>query len=300
MVNAHIAWYLFLAGMGGGAFFVGALVDLALRVRPSDLLENVATVTDRGLVFGPLAVAVGLVFLLSDLGSPERAFSLFLSPPNGILGWGAWGIALFLATSVAAYLLGTFDRPQMLRVFETVCQVAATVLAAVVVTYSGVYLSLFPTVPFLNTPLVPVLFVISALSTGTAYVLVCSFMLGGLDPYGRGLETCIKAELALIAADLTALAAFLLVSWFTNQQARLSVAALVGGEFATLFWLGVLCVGLVAPLLLGAHHRLHPGSPSFALGAGCSVLGGLCLRYALLQAALRFSAFGMEAVAFWG
>jgi len=300
MVNAHIAWYLFLAGMGGGAFFVGALVDLTLRARHSDLLEDIASATDRGLVFGPIAVAVGLVFLLSDLGSPERAFALFLSPPNGILGWGAWGIALFLATSVGAYLFGTFDQPRMLRVVEAVCQIAATALAAFVVTYSGVYLSLFATVPFLNTPLVPVLFVISALSTGMAYVLVCSFVLDGTGSYGQGLDTCIKAELALIAADLTALAAFLLVSWFTNQQARSSVTALIGGEYAALFWLGVLCVGLVAPLLLGAHHRLNPNSPSFALGAGCSVFGGLCLRYALLQAALRFSAFGMEAVAFWG
>jgi len=299
MVNAHIAWYLFLAGMGGGAFLLAAAVDLALRVRPGGTLESVASITDRGLVFGPLAVAVGLVFLLSDLGSPDRAFLLLLSPPNGILGWGAWGIALFLVTSIGAYLLGMFGEPPALRIAEIVCQVAATVLAAYVIGYSGVYLSLFPTVPFLNTPAVPVLFVVSALSTGTALMLACSFVLGGFDPYGRGLDLCIKAELVLIAIDLAALAAFLLISWFANEQARLSISALLWGDLATLFWLGVLCVGLLAPLLLGVYHRLYPGSPTFALGASCSVAGGLCLRYALLQAAVRFSVFSMEAVAFW-
>lgn len=31
MVNSFIAWYLFLAGMGAGAFFISAVVDLSLR-----------------------------------------------------------------------------------------------------------------------------------------------------------------------------------------------------------------------------------------------------------------------------
>lgn len=300
MVNAHIAWYLFLAGMGGGAFLIGAVVDLILRVRPGGLLQSASAITDRALVFGPIAVMIGLVFLLADLGSPLRAVELFLAAPNGILGLGAWGISLFLATSVAAYVLGSFDQPPMLRIIETVCHVAATVLGVFVITYSGIYLSLFATVPFLNTPLVPILFVISALSTGMAFTLVCAFALGGYDPYGRGLDFCVKTELALIVADLTMLATLLVASLFRSDQTRLSAEALLYGEWAVLFWFGVLCVGLAAPLLLGAYHRLRPNSPSFAVGSACSVAGGLCLRYALLQAALRFSAFGMEAVAFWG
>ena len=300
MVNAHIAWYLFLAGMGGGAFLIGAVVDVALRLRSSAPLENASAVTDRGLIFGPLAVAVGLVFLLADLGSPERALRLFLAPPNGILGWGAWGIALFLVTSVLAYILGQPNRPRALRVAEMACHGIATLLAAFVITYSGVYLSLFPTVPFLNHPLVPILFVVSALSTGMALLLACDFVLGDAKNRGTRTSPCVKTELVLIASDLAALATLLVASWFGTAEARLSVEALIIGPYAVLFWFGVLCVGLAAPLLLGVYHRINPNSPSYAIGAACTVAGGLCLRYALLQAAIRFSAFGMEAVTFWG
>ena len=67
MVNSFIAWYLFLAGMGAGAFFISAVVEAA------------ATVTDGGMYLGPATVGLGLVFLLADLGYPERSFQVFFN-----------------------------------------------------------------------------------------------------------------------------------------------------------------------------------------------------------------------------
>ena len=45
-----------------------------------------SSVTDAGLVAGPALVALGSVFLVLDLGAPERAFAVFLSPVTSVLG----------------------------------------------------------------------------------------------------------------------------------------------------------------------------------------------------------------------
>ena len=60
MASSYIAWYLFLAGAGGGAFVIGAFVDLALRFKDPACLARVSSVTDAGLVAGPALVALAL------------------------------------------------------------------------------------------------------------------------------------------------------------------------------------------------------------------------------------------------
>ena len=94
MVSSFIAWYLFLAGMGAGAFFVSAVVDLTLRVKTSPRLETLSAITDGGMLLGPAAVVLGSVFLLCDLGAPERAFQVFFTPSTSILTIGSWCIAV--------------------------------------------------------------------------------------------------------------------------------------------------------------------------------------------------------------
>lgn len=177
MVSSYIAWYLFLAGAGGGAFLLGSFVDFALRVSNRSWLRGASAVTDAGLLAGPVLVALGTVFLALDLGAPDQAFRLFLTPSGSLLSAGAWALALFCATAFAAFLMGFSDDGPGLRVAETVVSVFAALLALFVVLYAGVFLSLYPAVPFLNSPLVPIVFVASALATGAAVLTIIGFFL---------------------------------------------------------------------------------------------------------------------------
>ena len=172
MASSYIAWYLFLAGAGGGAFVIGAVVDLALRFKDPACLARVSSVTDAGLVAGPALVALGSVFLVLDLGAPERAFAVFLSPVTSVLGFGAWSVAVFCFAAVGALVMGIVQDTRTGRAVEFVLQVVAMAAALCVIGYSGVFLSLWPAVPFLNTPFVPVLFTASALATGAAVLIV--------------------------------------------------------------------------------------------------------------------------------
>lgn len=300
MVTSFIAWYLFLAGAGAGAFLIGAIVDIVLRFRDDPVWEKVSAVTDGGLIVGPATVVLGAVFLLADLGSPERAFQVFFTPSSSLLTLGSWAIAVFCACSLLALVVGGLVETPVSRIAEAVLHVVATAAAFCVILYSGVYLSTFPTVPFLHNPIVPALFVASALSTGMALLMIFGFVIQNHEDVTEGLALCARADAALLGCEAVIVASFAGVTLAFGGSAVSSVESLLWGEHAGLFWLGVVLAGLVVPIALEMLHLRGFDSIVLVGGAGCALVGGLCLRYALLLAAVRFSAIDMSAVAFWG
>lgn len=315
MVSAYIALYLFFAGTGAGAFLIGSMVDMALRLRPSlggGWFARVSVVTDAGLVLGPALVAVSALFLVLDLGVPDRAYYLFLVSTPSLLSLGAWGIAGFCVSAVFALAAGAlagdsddgedFDRAAgrvVLRVVEFACSLIATGLALFVIAYSGVFLSMYPSLPFLHTPWVPVLFVASALACGLASLMVCAFFRQAVPGVSEAVESLLMVDAVLVAVEAVVLGAFLVSSLASGGAEGEAARLLVGGRLFFLFWAGVVVVGLVVPLSVDAVCWRMPAPLAVALGAACTLAGGLCLRVALLMATERFNLAFMSALGFW-
>lgn len=299
MVSSYIAWYLFLAGAGGGAFLIGSFVDLTLRFRDSSWLRRVSAVTDAGLLAGPVLVALSAVFLTLDLGVPDQAFRLFLAPTGSLISVGAWSLALFCLAAFGAFALGFADGGPAVQVVETALSIAGALLALFVVVYAGVFLSLYPAVPFLHTPLVPLLFVASALATGMAALIVIGFFRAVRDGVAEGLDSMLKLDMALVAVEALVIVAFVVLSLVGDQTAAQSASELLSGRSSMLFWLGVVMAGLVVPLSVDAVCLRFPRSTLLAVGAASTLVGGACLRFALLMAAERFSLVDMSALVFW-
>lgn len=299
VASSYIAWYLFLAGAGSGAFVIGAFVDLTLRFKEPACLVRVSPVTDAGLVAGPALVALGSVFLVLDLGAPERAFAVFLSPVSSVLGFGAWSVAVFCLSAVGALALGVVQDTRAGRVVELVLQAVATVAALCVMGYSGVFLSLWSAVPFLNTPLVPALFTASALTTGAAVLIVAGFCRQNRPEVESALDGLAMLDLVLVVAEAAALAAFLLASAQAGDAVGASAEALMAGRFAGAFWLGVVGLGLAAPFVVDVASRRSLDPLALLVGSCCTLAGGVCLRYVLLLAAVRFNLVGMTPLPFW-
>lgn len=299
MASSYIAWYLFLAGAGGGAFVIGAFVDLALRFKDPACLARVSSVTDAGLVAGPALVALGSVFLVLDLGAPERAFAMFLSPVTSVLGFGAWSVAVFCFAAVGALVMGIVQDTRTGRAVEFVLQVVAMAAALCVIGYSGVFLSLWPAVPFLNTPFVPVLFTASALATGAAVLIVVGFCRQNRPEVEEGLGGLVMLDLMLVVVEAGVLAAFLLASAQAGDAVGASADALMTGRFAGAFWLGAVGLGLAAPFVVDVASRRSFDPLVLAIGSCCTLAGGICLRYVLLLAAVRFNLVGMTPLPFW-
>ncbi len=315
MVSAYIALYLFLAGAGAGAFLLGSVVDMVLRFRSSAArgwFARVSAVTDAGLVLGPILVAASALFLVLDLGVPVRALRLFFVATPSLLSMGAWGILGFCVSAVLALALGALagdddgdygeDRGAghvVLRVAEFACSVAATGLALFVVVYAGVFLAMYPSLPFLHTPWIPVLFVASALACGLAVLMVTAFFRQAAPEVPMAVDALLGVDAVIVAVEAIVLAAFLVAAWSAGGPALAAVQSLISGRLFSLFWIGVVFAGLVVPLSVDVVCRTLPAPVAVALGAACTLVGGLSLRIALLMATERFNLAFMSALGFW-
>ena len=313
MVSAYIALYLFFAGTGAGAFLIGSTVDMALRLRPAlarGWFARVSVVTDAGLVLGPALVAASALFLVLDLGVPDRAYYLLLVSTPSLLSLGAWGITGFCLSAVLALVAGAlagdgeddFERVAgrvVLRVAEFACSVIATGLAVFVIGYSGVFLAMYPSLPFLHTAWIPVLFVVSALACGLASLMACAFFRQAVPGVSEAVESLLMVDAALVAVEAVMLGGFLASSLMSGGVQAEAAQLLVSGRLLFLFWMGVVVLGLVVPLSVDAVCRRESALLAIALGAACTLAGGFCLRVALLMATERFNLAFMSALGFW-
>ncbi|MEE0704767.1 MAG: NrfD/PsrC family molybdoenzyme membrane anchor subunit [Adlercreutzia sp.] len=315
MVSIYIALYLFCAGAGGGAFLLGSVVDLVLRFRPQAArgwFARVSAVTDAGLVLGPVLVVVSAAFLVLDLGVPEKALYLFFVSNQSLLSMGAWAILLFAVTAFGALALGVVAadgsdegdvdpsaRRVILRAIELGCSLLATGFALFVVVYSGVFLALYPSLPFLHTPWIPVLFVASAMATGLAALMVVAFFRQPVPGMMEGARSLLGLDAALIVLEAAALLVFLVAALASGFPARSGALMVLTGSLAPAFWIGVVVLGLVAPFSVDMVCRATPSFPAVALGAAGTLVGGLVLRVVLLMATQRFNLAFMSVLPFW-
>lgn len=300
-----IAWYLFLAGLGGGAFVTSALV--------SWLYPQAQTMRKLGRYIALVAVAIGLVLLMVDaragFANPWR-FALLLSHlGSSVMSWGVVFLAVFMLIDMVAVVLEICDsrfraadpagvwahkHPRLtsqgvsMPVWLTV---AGVVFALLVAGYTGALLGVVKTFPLWNHPLLPALFVVSAMSTGVA-----SVVLGGLVMAHHEAEAVVRIKhihLGLVATEIVLVFLMLFVLSGSSPDAHASVMRLVSGDFALQFWLCFAMLGLLLPLAIDLWETACPMKKSTAqkrfaglLGEAGVLVGGFFLRYLVLVAAL--------------
>mgnify|MGYP002512024053 CR=1 FL=1 len=279
-----IAWYLFLAGLGAGAFATSAFLSWR---HP----EAVA-MRKMGHLIAPIAVAVGLVLLMVDaeagLHNPMR-FMLLLGNFGSVMTWGVVFLSVFMVIAVAALVLDILKRP-VPGWLENV----GAVLALCVAVYTGCLLGVCKTFPLWNNALLPILFLVSAMSTGMAAVL-CVAIFRHPEEFNR-VGVFKKFHFCLPIIELVLVASLLFVTASNASPAGWeSVMNLVGGDCALAFWFLFILVGLVLPtaletwLLFFSPKEFEESRKahwiSFASDAGV-LIGGFVLRLMIVSAAL--------------
>lgn len=284
MFSPLIAAYLFLAGTGCGAFVAASI--LSWRARSSELLLRTLSRLSLPLLVASLGmVVVGSVCLVLDLGRPELSLSVLANPFSSILSIGAWSLVVFAiaATVLIACKVG------VLRVAGSAVRAVRAVgcvTGIAVMTYSGLFLSTIWTLPFLASPLVPIIFVCSSLSCGAAVVLILPFacdadaapMLGPL----------VHMDSIVLVIETVALAAFVVLAFACPLSAR-AVLRMVAGDLALMFWIVVALAGIAIPF--GLELTLHHIDARTSACIGALVLvGGFALRYCFCTAPFLASA----------
>jgi formate-dependent nitrite reductase membrane component NrfD len=289
----QIAWYLFLGGLGAGATLTSLVASRAgSRFGP---------IERAGAILAGPAVAFGTALLVLDLGMGRREpwrliylYSNWQSP----MTWGTWILTLFIPIAVlhALSVTGAFA-PRWERYVarvRRVCvrahsalKVAAGVLALSTAIYTGVLLSVPPSFPLLSSWLLPVLFLVSALSTGLSAAVVVGHVKARRQRVELDLHPWSRIHIGLVVVELGVLLAWLAVG-SASQAGSDSVQLLVSGALAPVFWVVVVVAGLVGPVLAFVVETATRGqSPRLALAGEAGVLaGGLALRYLVLLAAV--------------
>lgn len=276
-----VACDLFCAGLGAWTF-----IFTVLSAGKDEARRRAKLV---GILVAFALVALGALILAVDarggLLNPLRYFNL-LANLGSVMAWGVILISLFLvgAFACAALLLAKRSVPRAL-------EIVTAALAVGVSLYTGVLLSTSPAFPLWNIAVLPAAFVVSAAYTGYA---ACALVARFAAPRGEALPTWLgKAAVALPVLEAVALAALVAVVSSTQgsgaEAAAASVANLLGGSCALVFWGGTVGVGLVAPFALAAVRGRRAAAAPAWMGIvewSCILVGGFAFRYAIVMAAV--------------
>ena len=257
--------YLWAAGVAGGGYFAAFLVNLFTGRKHKSLLQIATWI-------GVPLVGIGTILLIVDLGNQLYFWHLLVRfYPLSPMSIGTWLLTIWAISGVGLLALwlaesgvAGFVVLRRLVPLTEILSWISFVLSPLLIAYTGVLLS--------NTNealwaamLLPVLFVVSAVSTGMAATLLVSALMGKEVPHEFG-----KAGAILAVLEVLALIGFLVTA---------PAGVLITGPLSIWFWAGVALVGLLVPfgLELGTL-RAKETTPLVLASTLCVLLGGFILR----------------------
>ena len=277
-----IAWYLFLAGASAGAFLTSAFVEVKY---PESVKMRVA-----GRIIAPIFLGIGLVMLMLDaeagLHNPLRFFWL-IANPGSVMTLGVYFICVFMPVALVSALLEVLKKP----VPKWLTWIGI-VFAFAVAAYTGFLLGVVKAFPLWNNAVLPILFVVSALSAG----LAATSLVGLLVDRERFEQMWLikKSHVILSAIEMVVLATMLVIVSAGSVEGAASVYSLVAGQYAPAFWGGIVLLGLVAPFIIEGYpvfitKRVETSMTSMVvsvIGEAGVLVGGFMLRPLVVLSAL--------------
>jgi polysulfide reductase chain C len=268
--------YLFLAGVGGGASSIGAAFHV---LRPQ--LEAVIL---GGVILGAPLVFIGSCLLLLDLGRPQVAFRALSKPNKAWISRGT--IVLTTFTILGAIQCGFLVWPfQGLRDYPSLyltLNIINGILGILTVIYTGLLFDTTRSIPFWSTPILPLLFLVSGVSTGIFGLILILFLSGGIENHVVSLLSQLDVFLLIFEGMVLF---FYLHGMHEVTAARASVRRLLRGDLATPFWVGVVIIGLLIPFVLEVFWAGETIPTLIASLFG--LVGGIYVRYIVVSGAVK-------------
>jgi protein NrfD len=239
---------------------------------------------------GLVALSLGMGALFLDLEHRLYVWRMYLTfQPASPMSWGGWILILvypFLALAALASIpgdllarwpalarfAGRVRDPAALRHLGSASIVAGVALGI----YTGILLSSLGARPLWASAALGPLFLVSGLSTGAAVAHLIA-----RDPDEQA--SLLKADNVFLTVEL-ALIGLMLVGLLTASAVHMHAAGLLlGGPYTAVFWVFVVGLGILLPLLLQtlmASHRI----PHTVVAPLLVIGGGLALRFVIVYA----------------
>lgn len=244
-----------------------------------------------GHLVAPIVVIIGLCLLMFDakagLMNPLR-FALLLTNFGSVMTWGVVFLGGFTVISLVVVVLDFMKK----RV-PVWLDIAGVVFGVAVAMYTGALLGVCKTFPLWNNALLPILFLVSAMSTGAASVLLIGIFRHA-DEFNR-VGVLKKFHFCLPVIELVLIAALMFITCTNSTAGWNSVMSLLVGGYAPLFWIGLVLIGLVLPtaletwLLFFSPKEFEESRKAHWISAASDagvLVGGFLLRFLVVMAAL--------------
>lgn len=294
------ALYLFLGGLSGGT----CLASMALLFYGYKRYRRVIAVS-QWIAF--ILLVAGLLVLLLELSNPARALLMWKSFSNDAswMARGAWMLlgavllfgfmAVFLSDALSSVAKKAWDalpfrKKRIRRVLAIICGG----FALGVIAYTGFLLQSAVGIPFWQSPLLPTLFILSALSGGVNVIALVSLFIHGRKVSYRERRFLSMGVIALLVAEGIVLTFFIGDALAGDSRSAVESAArimsaesLLHGTYAVLFWGLFVGCGLVIPFLTSLGSLLvkkKDGHIFLLLSAFCSLIGECAFRMAIVYA----------------
>ncbi|MCO1603570.1 NrfD/PsrC family molybdoenzyme membrane anchor subunit [Desulfosporosinus nitroreducens] len=244
-----IVIYLFTAGLSAGAMITSNLAFLYGG-------QEFERVSRWGAYLSPFPISLGLGLLVLDLGSPFNFYQLFLTLElSSPMSYGSWIILFFTLLSFGYLYLWLPQAYQkvgqtlQLERWKKRLAMLMPFLSIAVASYTGLLLNAAVR-PIWDAPLLPILFLISALSTGVAAVI----MISNLSPWKRArhkeLHVLTKADAGLIILECLIILIMIVMGRSSSASESMAFSSLLVGNYVWVFWLLIVGLGLIIPLFM--------------------------------------------------
>ena len=244
-----IVIYLFTAGLSAGAMITSNLAFLYGG-------QEFERVSRLGAYLSPFPISLGLGVLVLDLGSPFNFYQLFLTLElSSPMSYGSWIILFFTLLSFGYLYLWLPQAYQkvgqtlQLERWKKRLAMLMPFLSIAVASYTGLLLNAAVR-PIWNAPLLPILFLVSALSTGVAAVI----MISNLSPWKRArhkeLHVLTKADAGLIILECLIILIMIVMGRSSSASELMAFSSLLVGNYVWVFWLLIVGLGLIIPLFM--------------------------------------------------
>lgn len=297
-----IAVYLLLAGIAGGALVVALMIRYYKKQKEDTPLLKAASLVSF------ITISIGMVFLVGDLERPLYFWKILINYNMlSVMSIGVIAISVYipLAMVMCCYVFEkeilTFCPNSLKGYFIVVMKILKamrplieflTIFAAIILlAYTGFLISVLVRFPILNTAILPALFVVSGLSAGTAAASMVASLLFKEDTHSSDLKTLHTLEWPIMATEMMFIIMLFVSLLVGNEFQQTTLSAFTNGAFSSLFWVGVVGIGFMVPLLLNfaLGKKVASSHVVFYCSCAASIIGVLCLRIFIIYAGQTFS-----------
>ncbi len=249
------------------------------------LKEEFAVTAFWAGIFGWIMIAVfKLPLHLAYLGKPWRFWRSFPPFSQGWkTSWFARGIVftmIFLGFGVVQLVL------QGLIAYNTadtagVHSAAYVFMVLAGVFYGGFIMNYCKSVPFWNTGLLPIVFLLMGIADGLALVMAVGMVSGETV-----IATAESATRIMLIINSLLIVSYLVNANYQSSTAELSVKELIRGHVAWVFWIGIVILGILVPFVISIV-SYFTGSESttglLVFAIICHTIGAFSLKYGVLK-----------------